>query len=168
MENMHLTAAGQGEHLLVVSDVVTIKASGQETSGAQVVVEVSVPPGGGPPMLHRHQPAETFYVLEGKFEVTTADASNRLSAVRIGPGDTCSIPAMVWHTYKNVGATPGRFIAVLSPAGMERFFREIGRPLDDPRNPPVPAGPPSDEQRREMMAIIARHMEILPPDAIVR
>ncbi|MGB9634601.1 MAG: hypothetical protein ACPL8I_14780 [Chloroflexaceae bacterium] len=74
---------------------------------------------------------------------------------------------MVWHTYKNVGATPGRFIAVLSPAGMERFFREIGRPLDDPRNPPVPAGPPSDEQRQQMMAIIARHMEILPPEAIV-
>ncbi|MGB9634600.1 MAG: cupin domain-containing protein [Chloroflexaceae bacterium] len=64
-----------------------------EASGAQLVVEVRVPPGGGPPMLHRHQPAETFYVLEGEFEISTADASNRLSAVRIGPGDTLSIPA---------------------------------------------------------------------------
>ena len=44
METIHVTQASQGEHLLVVTDVVTIKASGQETSGKMLIVEVRVPP----------------------------------------------------------------------------------------------------------------------------
>lgn len=75
---------------------------------------------------------------------------------------------MVWHNYKNVGDIPGKFIATLSPAGMESFFREIGQPIEDPLNPPKPAGPPSDEQRQKMMAIITKYMEVLPPDKISR
>jgi quercetin dioxygenase-like cupin family protein len=168
METIHVTSAGQGEHLLVVTDVVTIKATGQETSGSILVVEVRVPPGGGPPILHRHTPAETFYILEGEFEINSADAKNKLSTVKIKAGDTLFISSMIWHNYKNVGTTPGKFIAVLSPAGMEKFFREIGKPIADPLNPPRPAGPPSDELRQQMMQIILKYMEVLPPDQISR
>jgi mannose-6-phosphate isomerase-like protein (cupin superfamily) len=168
METIYVTQAGQGEHLLVVTDVVTIKASGQETSGNMLVVEVLVPPGGGPPILHRHTPSETFCILEGEFEINTADTANKLSTVKIKAGDTLSIPSRVWHNYKNVGATPGKFIAIQSPAGMENFFREIGKAIEDPLNPPRPAGPPSDEQRQKMMEIILKYMEVLPPDKISR
>lgn len=166
METLHLTSAGQGEHLLVVTDVVTIKASGQATSGKLLIVEVRVPPGGGPPIIHRHNPAETFCILEGAFEINTVDADNKLSTAQLTVGDTLAVPSMVWHNYKNVGATPGRFIAIQSPAGMEHFFREIGSPIADPLNPPQPAGPPSDAQRQRMMEIITKYMEVLPPDTL--
>ena len=166
MDTIQITPADGGEHLLVVTDVVTIKASGQHTSGDLLMIEVIVPPGGGPPALHRHTSSEIFYLLEGEFEVSTIDTSNALSKTKVRAGDTLSIPSMVWHNFKNVGATSGKFLAIHSPAGMEAFAREIGRPIDAPNNPPQPAGPPSDEQRQRMMSIIEKYMDVLPLDKI--
>jgi mannose-6-phosphate isomerase-like protein (cupin superfamily) len=168
METIHITQTDQGEHFLVVTDVVTIKASGQETSGTMLMLEVRVPAGGGPPILHRHRYAETFYILEGEFEVDTDDAENRLSTRKITAGDTVSIPSLVWHNFKNVGAGPGKFIVVHSPAVMESFIREIGQPITDPLNPPKPAGPPSDEQMQKMMATIMKYMEVLPSNELMK
>ena len=164
MDSIKVTRADQGEHWLVGTDVTTIKASGRDTSGNLLVMDVTVPPGGGPPVLHRHAYAETFRFLQGEFEVSTVDADNALSTVRVTAGDTVSVPSMAWHNFKNVGATPGKFIAIHSPAVMEAFVREIGLPIDDPQNPPEPAGPPSDEEWSKMKAIIEKYMEVLPPD----
>ncbi len=94
------------------------------------------------------------------------DEDYTLSTVRVTAGDTVSVPSMVWHNFKNVGAAPGRFIAVHSPAGMEDFMREIGRQIDDPQNPPQPAGPPSEEEQQRMMEIISKYMEVLPPEKV--
>jgi mannose-6-phosphate isomerase-like protein (cupin superfamily) len=168
MDTIHVTKAGQGEHWLVGADVSTIKASGRDTSSNLLVLEVTVPPGGGPPTLHRHAYSEVFRFLEGDFEVSTLDDNDAPSTVRVAAGDTVSIPSMAWHNFKNVGVTPGTFIAIHSPAVMEEFVREIGQPIDDPRNPPVPVGPPSEEEQHRMMAIIQRYMEVLPPDKISR
>lgn len=164
MEYAAVTPAGQGEHLLVISDVVTIKVAGDQTDGQLVVVEVMTPPGGGPPILHRHRQAESFSILDGEFEVTIADQERRTQTFYLTAGDTCAIPPMVWHTYKNVGTAPGRFIAAMSPSGLELFFRELGLPLAEPRLPPPAAEPPSEEQRRQLMAIITKHMEVLVPE----
>ena len=60
VNNIHITKAEGGEHWLVGTDVTTIKASGRHTSGNLLVMEVNVPPGGGPPVLHRHEYSETF------------------------------------------------------------------------------------------------------------
>jgi mannose-6-phosphate isomerase-like protein (cupin superfamily) len=166
MNNIHVTKAHQGEHWLVVTDVITIKASGRHTSGNLLVLEVIVPPGGGPPGLHRHAYSETFRFLEGDFEVSTLDTNDALSTVGVTAGDTVSIPSMVWHNFKNVSATPGKFLAIHSPAVMEEFVQEIGQPIDDPENPPKPAGPLSDEERLRMMEIIEKYMEVLPPEKI--
>ncbi len=164
MDTIHVTRADQGEHWLVGTDMITIKASGQDTSGSLLVLEVTVPPGGGPPVLHRHAYSETFRFLEGDFEVSTLDTNDALSTVKVTAGDTVSIPSMAWHNFKNVGATPGKFLAIHSPAVMEDFMREIGQPIDDPHNPPEPAGPPSDEEQHRMMEIIQKYMEVLPPE----
>lgn len=165
-DTIHVTRAGQGEHWLVATDVTTVKASARHTSGNLLVIEVTVPSGGGPPVLHRHAYAETFLFQEGEFEVSTADEDYVLTSFEIGAGDTVSIPSMVWHNFKNVGDGPGRFVAVHSPAVMEEFMREIGQKIDDPQNPPVPDGPPSEEEMHEMMEIIGKYMEVLPPDKI--
>ena len=166
MSTIRVTRAGEGEHWLVVTDVMTIKASGSDTSGKLLVLEVTVPPGGGPPVLHRHECAEVFLFQEGEFEVSTVDEDYALRTFRVGAGDTISIPSLAWHNFKNVGSTPGRFIVVHSPAVMEDFMREIGRRIEDPRDPPEPAGPPSEEEMRRMMEVIGRYMEMLPPDKV--
>ena len=168
MDTINVTRVGEGEHWLVVTDVTTIKASGENTSGKLLVLEVTVQPGGGPPVLHRHEYSEVFLFQEGEFEVSTVDENYALSTVRVGVGDTVSIPSMVWHNFKNVGETPGEFTAVHSPAVMEDFMREIGRQISDPQHPPAPDGPPSDQEMQRMMEIIGRYMEMLPPEKVGR
>jgi mannose-6-phosphate isomerase-like protein (cupin superfamily) len=166
MDTIHVTRANEGEHWLVITDVTTIKASGHDTSGKLLVLTVTVPPGGGPPVHHRHEYSEVFLFQEGEFEVTTADEDCTVSTFEVGAGDTVSIPSMVWHNFKNVGETPGRFTAVHSPAVMEVFMREIGQQIDDPSNPPEPEGPPSEEEMQRMMEIIGRYMEVLPIEKV--
>jgi mannose-6-phosphate isomerase-like protein (cupin superfamily) len=168
MDTINVTRANEGEHWLVVTDVTTIKASGANTSGKLLVLEVEVPPGGGPPVHHRHEYSEVFLFQEGEFEVSTVDENCAPSTVRVGAGDTVSIPSMAWHNFRNVGETPGKFTAVHSPAVMEEFMREIGRPISDPRQLPASEGPPSDQDMQRMMDIIGRYMEMLPPERIGR
>jgi mannose-6-phosphate isomerase-like protein (cupin superfamily) len=168
MDTIRVIRADEGEHWLVVGDVTTIKASGRDNSGKLLIFEVTVPPGGGPPVLHRHEYSEVFLFQEGEFEVSIVDEEHALSTFRIGAGDTVSIPSMVWHNFKNVGDVPGRFVAVHNPAVMEDFMREVGRRIDDPQNPPEPDGPPSEEEMRRMMGIIGKYMEMLPPEKLQR
>jgi mannose-6-phosphate isomerase-like protein (cupin superfamily) len=168
MDTIHVTRAEEGEHWLVVTDVTTIKTSGQDTSGKLLVIEVTVPPGGGPPVLHRHEYSEVFLFQEGAFEVSTVDEDYTPSTFRVGAEDSVAIPSMVWHNFKNVGEVQGRITVVHSPAVMEDFMREIGRQIDDPHNPPEPEGPPSERGMQRMMEIIGKYMEMLPPDKVGR
>ena len=151
-DTIHVTRDGEGEHWLVGTDVTTIKASARDTSGNLLVLEVKVPPGGGPSVLHRHEYSESL------------DEDYAPSKVRVGAGDTVSVPSMVWHNFKNVGDTPGKFLAIHSPAVMEAFVQEIGRRIEDPRNPPEPEGPPSEREMRRMMEVVGKYMEVLPSD----
>lgn len=168
MNPIRLTRPDQGEHFLAGTDVVTIKATGQDTSGTMLVVEVRVPPGGGPPVLHRHNSAKVFYFLEGEFDLTTLDAAQtQMRTTRARSGDLVAIPAMAWHNIKNVGTATGRYFGIHSPGWMEDFVRELGQPIEDPLHPPQPAGPPSDAQRRQMLATITNYMEILNPRPLV-
>jgi hypothetical protein len=48
MDTVNVTRADGGEHWLVGGDVTTIKASGQDTSGDLLVLDVTVSSGGGP------------------------------------------------------------------------------------------------------------------------
>jgi hypothetical protein len=53
MATIHITPADQGEHFPLLGDLATIKVAGQGTSDRILVLENVVPPGGGPPALHR-------------------------------------------------------------------------------------------------------------------
>ena len=168
METIQITPAGQGKHYLVGTDVISIKAAGSNTSDTMLVFEIVVPPGGGPPTLHRHAYSEVFRVLEGEFEATTLGKDGRPIALRVGVGDTLSIPSMVWHNFKNPGAVPARLIVVHSSTVMEGFLLELGVPIEDPTNPPRPDGPPTPEQMQHMMQIIGKYMEVMAPTAASR
>jgi hypothetical protein len=48
------------------------------------------------------------------------------------PAGTCVFtPRGVWHTWQNIGAGEGRFLAMLAPAGLERVFESFGQLPDD-------------------------------------
>jgi mannose-6-phosphate isomerase-like protein (cupin superfamily) len=56
-------------HVGVVGDTYTILLSGKDTGGRYCLIDMHVPPGGGPPP-HRHDFEESFTILEGEIEVT--------------------------------------------------------------------------------------------------
>ena len=56
-------------HIGLVGDTYTILLSGKDTAGRYCLIDMHIPPGGGPPP-HRHDFEESFTLLEGEIEAT--------------------------------------------------------------------------------------------------
>jgi quercetin dioxygenase-like cupin family protein len=110
-------------HLGVVGDTYTILVSGQDTAGRYTLIDMHVPPGGGPPP-HRHDFEEMFTLLEGEIELTSRGETAVARA-----GETVNVPANAPHVFRNVSDRPARLLCLCSPAGQEEFFREVGVPV---------------------------------------
>jgi mannose-6-phosphate isomerase-like protein (cupin superfamily) len=110
-------------HLGVVGDTYTVLISGDDTAGRYALIDMLVPPGGGPPP-HRHDFEEMFRVLEGEVEVTLRGTT---SIARVG--ETVNVPALAPHSFANRTAEPLRLLCVVSPSGLEEYFAEFGDPV---------------------------------------
>jgi quercetin dioxygenase-like cupin family protein len=137
-------------HIGLVGDTYTITVTGEQTGGRFCVIDMYIPPGGGPPP-HRHDFEETFVLLEGEMEATFR---GRKSIARAG--DTLNIPANAPHQFHNASAGPVRMLCICSPAGQENFFVEVGVPVAARTTPP----PKLDE--KEQAAFIAKVKAIAP------
>jgi quercetin dioxygenase-like cupin family protein len=115
--------AGKHPHIGLVGDTYTITVDGEDTNGRFCVVDMHIPPGGGPGP-HRHEFEETFIVLEGEIEAIFRGEKSVVHA-----GDTVNIPANAPHQFHNAAASPARLICICSPAGQEKFFQEVGVPV---------------------------------------
>jgi quercetin dioxygenase-like cupin family protein len=117
-------------HVGLVGDTYTITVAGEETDGRFCVIDMYIPPGGGPPP-HRHDFEETFILLEGEMEATFRGNKSIVRA-----GDTLHIPANAPHQFHNAFAGPVRLLCICSPAGQEKFFMEVGVPVATRTTPP--------------------------------
>jgi mannose-6-phosphate isomerase-like protein (cupin superfamily) len=144
----------------VAGNVYTILVSGKQSAGRYALIDMFVPPGGGPPPHVHHREEETFYVLEGEFEFFRHDQP----PVRAAVGDYVRTPQGVVHTFRNVGATPGRLLTLAAPAGIERFFAAVGRPVAPGGTPRPEAEPPTPEQIEHVVRTAQQYgIEILAP-----
>jgi mannose-6-phosphate isomerase-like protein (cupin superfamily) len=114
---------GDLAHIGLVGDTYTITVSGADTGGRFCVIDMLVPPGGGPGP-HRHDFEETFILLEGELEFTFR--GNKSVA---GAGTTVNIPSNAPHQFHNAGSQSARMICICAPAGNDQFFREVGTPV---------------------------------------
>jgi quercetin dioxygenase-like cupin family protein len=110
-------------HVGVVGDTYTILLSGQDTAGRYALIDMLVPPGGGPPP-HRHDFEEMFAVIEGEVELTFRGARSVARA-----GETVNIPANAPHFFRNTSQAPARLLCFCVPSGQEEFFLEVGVPV---------------------------------------
>jgi mannose-6-phosphate isomerase-like protein (cupin superfamily) len=117
-------------HLGVVGDTYTILLTGKETAGRFCLIDMYVPPGGGPPP-HRHDFEETFTLLEGELDVVFRGARQIVRA-----GETINVPANAPHQFHNSSSRPVRMLCICSPAGQEEFFFEVGIPVATRTTPP--------------------------------
>jgi quercetin dioxygenase-like cupin family protein len=117
-------------HIGIVGDTYTILLPGEATAGRFTLIDMHIPPGGGPPP-HRHDFEESFTILEGELEATFRGKKSTVAA-----GETINIPANAPHQFHNASTQPVRLLCVCSPAGQENFFRELGVPVATRTTPP--------------------------------
>lgn len=118
--------AGTGPAYWGPGDQITFLITGEETGGAFFMAEVTVPPGGGPPPhIHRRED-ETFYVQQGSLTIQVGGKTLHAS-----PGDFVFLPRGIMHCFKNTGDVEAKFMMVVTPAGLEKFFEEAFYPAED-------------------------------------
>ena len=129
-------------HLGLVGDTYTILLSGADTDGRYCLIDMHIPPGGGPPP-HRHDFEESFIVLEGEIEATFRGEKSIVPA-----GQTVNIPANAPHSFTNASGASARLLCICAPAGQEEFFAEVGVSVPTRRSTPPRLDP---EEQAELM-----------------
>ncbi len=120
-------AAGSAEHLRVGSDELAVRVTSEATLGALLAVEVRLPPGGGPPALHRHAPDEIYRLERGQLAIYLEQDDGEVQRIEADPGDVVHIPANRSHTVRNESAAEAVAYVVFAPGtDMERFLRAAG------------------------------------------
>jgi quercetin dioxygenase-like cupin family protein len=137
-------------HIGLVGDTYTILVSGQDTAGKYTLIDMYVPPGGGPPP-HRHDFEEMFTVLDGEVRVTFRGETMVARA-----GQTINVPANAPHAFTNASDTPTRLLCLCAPAGQDEFFALVGQPVATRTESPPPLSP--DDQA----AFIAKSVSLAP------
>ena len=95
---------------------------GEESGGGFSLVEHPIPPRTLCAPLHRHSREDEYsYVLEGRMGAQLGD-----QVVLAEAGDFVFKPRNQWHTFWNAGDGPCRVLEIISPAGFEHFFDELG------------------------------------------
>jgi len=79
------------------------------------------------PMHRHHREDEYTYVLSGSI-----GASLGGQEFVAGPGDLIFKPRDQWHTFWNAGDDPATVLELISAAGLEELFREMGRLTGEP------------------------------------
>jgi quercetin dioxygenase-like cupin family protein len=121
--------------LWIAGDTVWLKATAVDTAGAYTLLEVLAAPGGGPPPHIHINEDESFYVLEGVFELLIG---TRL--LRAERGTFALVPRGTIHRFRCIGDRPGRLLITFTPGGIEEFFRAAGSPaVGDGPPPPIDA-----------------------------
>lgn len=97
-----------------------------------LAVEVTIPPGGGPPALHRHAPAKVYRVETGRLAIYLEDEHGTIDRVDAGAGAVVSIAGGRAHTVRNESEAEARAYVVFAPGRpMERFVRAAAAAAGD-------------------------------------
>jgi quercetin dioxygenase-like cupin family protein len=139
-------------HVSVAGDTYTILVTGAETAGRYCLIDMHVPPGGGPPP-HRHDFEEMFTLLDGELEFTF-----RGKTFTVRAGSTVNIPANAPHVFKNASGAAVRMLCMATPAGLEEFFLAVGD-LVDSRTAPPPKLTPQEigERQKKSGSLLAKY-----------
>ena len=148
--------AGTGPAYRSPVDQITLLITGEQTGGAFFIAEVWVPPGGGtPPHIH-HREEETFYLQQATLTIQVGGKTLHAS-----PGDLVHLPRGVAHCFQNTGNVDAKFLVLVTPAGLEKFFEEAFYPAAD-RSAPLP--PMTEAFLARVLAAAPKYgLEFLPP-----
>jgi quercetin dioxygenase-like cupin family protein len=142
--NISIINRNEGKFLAIAGGNYRIIISGRQTDGNYAVIEMLVPPGGGPPPHSHPNTQEMFHVLEGEVEFKT-EAGKQM----VGKDGFVNIPfGGAIHCFKNKSEKYARLLCTVVPAGLEDLFEEIGSPVLPGQTVPVPG---LTEERKEFL-----------------
>ena len=147
-------------NVCIGADTYSIVLGGSDTDEKLSFIDMHIPPGGGP-MPHAHECEETFYVVEGEVAVFCHD--ERTTAT---PGAAVKVPGWAPHCFLNLNRVPARLFCIVSPAGLERQFLEMGPRVATRTTAPPPPDPEKLAELKKNLPRIAEKYKakILPPD----
>ncbi len=145
-------AAGAGDKLRVMGDLITFKLRARDTGGAFTLFEGVVTPGGSEPIHFHPAEDETFYVLEGTLNFLIGETWHEAQT-----GTVVYVPRGTVHGFHNESGTPARVLCLNVPGGLHEGLFAAMSEL---------APPASAEEGANLIALARRHgTEILPPPA---
>src|SRR6516164_8633752 len=115
--------------------LMTFLATAEDTQGKFALIEAVARKGNVPPPHIHHREEETFYVMEG--EMTFSVGGQTIKAT---PGTMVCLPRDVPHSFV-IDSEQGRALILLTPAGLEGWFKEFSVPapaMTLPRQAEVP------------------------------
>lgn len=99
---------------------------------------------------------EAFFILEGNYEFRLGDKT-----IELGPRSLLFAPRGIPHSCRNEGTTMSGMLVIVSPAGLENFFIEMGQPVTGTSAPATSGRPPDIEK---LVAITQKYgVELLTP-----
>jgi len=111
--------------------LMTFLATGEDTHGQFALIEAVAWKGNVPPPHIHHREDEIFYVLEGEIVVSVGDRTIKGKA-----GTMVFLPRDVPHSF-TIESEYGRMLILLTPAGLERWFKEFSVPAQAMSLPPA-------------------------------
>ena len=113
--------------------LMTFLITGEETQGRFALIEAVGRRGNVPPPHIHHREHEIFYVLEGEIAVSVNDRT-----IKVTPGTMVFLPRESRHSF-TIESEQVRMLQLLTPAGLEGWFKEFSVPA------PAMTLPPADE-----------------------
>src|SRR5215831_19696152 len=111
--------------------LMTFLATGEETHGQFALIKAVARRGNVPPPHVHHWEDEIFCVLEGEIVVSVGDRTIKGTA-----GTMVFLPRDVPHSF-TIESEQGRMLILLTPAGLEGWFKEFSVPATAMTLPPA-------------------------------
>jgi mannose-6-phosphate isomerase-like protein (cupin superfamily) len=129
----YMLASREGTQIAAIGLGITMKTDGKSTHDAYSLFEYAVPPETNGPPAHIHtREDESFIGLTGRLDVSLGGQEFTLE-----PGDYLYLPRNVVHTFRNPYRDEARVISVVSPAGLEAYYRALGELPPGPKDTSV-------------------------------
>jgi len=147
--------ADEGNAVWLAGDTYTIKLGGEQTGDRFALVHFDIPPGGGPvPHIHTRE-FEGFVIAQGEVELY---ADGDIVTGRVN--DVAVLPTNIPHCFKNRTNSHSQMIAIVAPAGFDRFIKMAGQPAIAGQHPPAI----NSEEKHRLIAAANEFGVILRPD----
>jgi quercetin dioxygenase-like cupin family protein len=148
-----------GPVVSVLGDTYRFVIGGEETNGAYTLIDMQIPPKGGPGPHSHATFQETFYILDGEIKVITKEKTYIGSK-----GSYVNIPFKgPVHKFTNETDRTAHMLCLTTPAGMEKMFQEIGKPVEADTLLPIPQMT-SEELKRFQFIAEKYGQKLYPPD----